>query len=192
MNVLGQYIFSAENGAAYSSTVLANPYDSTVTLDTGFLSIPALDNTIIDPHFYQRDRMGRLVTFMARLTNNDSQWATPGTTIKGMGIDQQTALLVDTTGRDSDNPTHAIDFATVVGNKSGDVHFLETTGKADTCVSGTPLGYTTNPISVRRATVGQTLNLDTIWTSTSNAYTDYTLTVMAGMLYSSQQGNSIY
>ena len=163
-----------------------------MTLDSGFLSIPALDNTIIDPHFYQRDRMGRLVTFMARLTNTDSQWATPGTPIKGIGIDEQTALLVDTTGLDSDNPTHAVDFATVVGNASGYVHFLETTGIADICKLGTPLSYYTDPISVHRATVGQSLNLDSIWTDTSNHYTDYTLTALAGVLYSTQQSDSIY
>jgi cyanophycinase-like exopeptidase len=185
-NVLAQFIYSAENTAgAVSSTALANPYDPSITLDSNFLSISALSNTIVDPHFYERDRMGRLVTFMERLTNTDSIWATPGTPIKGIGIDQETAILVDTMGSTAGS-------ATIVGNSAGDVYFLLTTGIADICSPGVALDVTTNPVTVHRATVGQTVNLNTIWYDTSAAYTDYELTASNGVLTSTQASGAIY
>src|SRR5262249_54837367 len=78
--VLGQFIYSAENpSGAVSGDVLANPYSSEISFDKNFLSVPAqpalpyLQNTITDPHFIERDRMGRTVTFLARLVE-DPQW----------------------------------------------------------------------------------------------------------------------
>jgi cyanophycinase len=184
-NILSQFIYTAATTSAVSSTALANPYDPSITLDSNFLSISALGNTIIDPHFYQRDRMGRLVTFMERLTNFDSIWATPGTPIKGIGVDEQTAILVDTMGINAGN-------ATVVGNGAGDVYFLQSTGIAEICSPNMALEVTTNPITVHRATVGQTLNLNTIWNDTSAAYTDYQLTVSNRVLTSTQASGAIY
>src|SRR6185369_7602084 len=120
--VLGQFIFSAENGGASSSTVLANPYDSTVTLRKDFLNIPLLQNTITDTHFYERDRMGRLVTFMDRLVTDTTAdgrpvYDAPTTGMKGIGVDAETALLVDLAGGPS-SPTYGKTL--VIGNPSKD------------------------------------------------------------------------
>jgi cyanophycinase len=187
--VLGQFNFSAQNGSALSSTVLANPYDRTVTLDQGFLSLPYMNSVITDSHFYERDRMGRLDVFMARLVTDG--WSSP-TGTKGIGIDEQTALLVDTTTGD----------AQVVANPSTDpnarhVYFLQTTGAPQVCQPGTPLTYTydtlgTAGISVHRAGVGDTFNLGT-WTETGGTdWADYTLLAVNGVLSSTQPNQSIY
>jgi cyanophycinase len=184
--VMGQYVFSAANGTAYSNTVLANPYDATVTLDTGFLSLPYLENTITDSHFYERDRMSRLDGFLARLITD---YGAPTTGTKGIGIDEQTALLVETIGTSAG-------VGTVVANKSNDpyarrVYFLKTRGAPQLCVDtdpATPLTFADDRgVSVHRAGVGDTFDLVT-WTGSGNA--DYTLSAVEGVLSSSN--GSIY
>jgi cyanophycinase-like exopeptidase len=149
-NVLSQLTYSAEDtSGAVSSDVLANPYSSEISLDKNFLSVPSLsrsqpvaaqaalpylENTIVDPHFFERDRMGRTVTFLARLVE-DPQWTPPSapggpTPLSGtmdIGIDQSTALLIDTV---TNTLTTAGD-ATVIGNSPTN-HFYA----ARSCYSG--------------------------------------------------------
>lgn len=125
--VLGDFDYTAFTGkSTVSNDALLNPYDRSITIDgtlgDGFLTareIPAsppspafvlmnlLKDTITDSHFRQRDRMGRLITFMSRL---DADGLVQGTTVtpgkvRGIGINEQTALLVEPSG-----------MATVVGN----------------------------------------------------------------------------
>ena len=107
--VLSDYDFSAQNGTITSAEALANPYDSRVILDSGFVNegdftttvsgqqsvLRYLDNLVTDSHFQQRDRMGRLVTFMARIDQDSSD---PNLLPRGIGINEQTALLVEADG----------------------------------------------------------------------------------------------
>ena len=179
--VLGQFIFSAQNGTAVSSTVLANPYDKTVTLDTGFLNLPYMQNTIMDDHFYQRDRMGRLDVFMARLVQD---YGTPATATKGIGLDEQTALLVNT----------ATGVATVVGNpptdpNAGHVYFMETTGM--THLSPNTPFTDINGVSVQRASLGDTFDLGQWKAGRQRDWDMYTLYAMNGVLSSTHKDNLI-
>jgi cyanophycinase-like exopeptidase len=208
--VLGQFVYSAENTkGAISSDVLANPYSSEISLDQGFLKVtspappapqqvppqaalPYLENTITDSHFFERDRMGRLVTFLARLVE-DPRWTSPsppgGPTplqgTMGIGIDQSTALLIDTAG-----PTPGA--ATVIGNSpTNHLYFLVTSGIAPTPGTSNALaaplswGSLSGPaVRVHRATVGDNLSLE------SPLSIDYTLWVANGTLTSSN--GSIY
>ncbi|HEU5290222.1 MAG TPA: cyanophycinase, partial [Cyclobacteriaceae bacterium] len=64
--VLTDIIFDALHDTAVASTVLNNPYDSTVSLSKSFMRTPFLENTIADQHYSQRERHGRHVTFLAR------------------------------------------------------------------------------------------------------------------------------
>jgi cyanophycinase-like exopeptidase len=217
-NILSQLIYSAENiSSAVSSDVLANPYSSEISLDKDFLSVPSLpylENTIADPHFFERDRMGRTVTFLARLVE-DPQWTSPSspggpTPLKGtmaIGIDQSTALLIDTV---TNTVTKAGD-ATIIGNSpSNHVYFLTTTGVRPTLQSSTtntiaaPLSWGTsyNPaIQVYRATVGDNLTaaLDptthtVTWTTPTASPLDasYMLWVTNGTVNTSQTNGAIY
>jgi cyanophycinase-like exopeptidase len=213
-NVLGQYIYSAENtSGAVSSDVLANPYSSEISLDKNFLSVPAqaalpyLKNTITDPHFYERDRMGRTVTFLARLVE-DPQWSPPSppggrTPLPGtmaIGIDQSTALLIDTAG-----PTAGD--ATVIGNSpTNHLYFLTTTrtrpalqpGTTNTLVAPLTWGTQSTPaVHIYRATVGDNFQFDhttQTWTPMTGSSLDapYTLWVTNGTVNSSQPNGSIY
>lgn len=86
----GEAVYSGEKGSVTSEEALADPYHRYITIEKPFLRIPFLDTLITDTHFVTRDRMGRMLTFMARwMTDNHSKL------IRGLGIDEHTALLLD-------------------------------------------------------------------------------------------------
>jgi len=93
MAVLGAVDYSGENGSITSTEAMSNPYDAKLTLRTELLAaIPFMASTVTDTHLYERDRMGRLITFMARMgkDNIGATWSTA----RGIGITQATALVV--------------------------------------------------------------------------------------------------
>ena len=93
MAVLGSSYFSAENGTVYSSEALEDPYNTYMTFGhNDFLEVPLLENTITDTHFSERDREGRLITFMARMNNE------LGTPSFGIAGDEYTAVCIDSSG----------------------------------------------------------------------------------------------
>lgn len=63
----GTAVYTGENGSIVSADALANPYDSYATLAPAFLNIPFLESFITDTHFVTRDRMGRMLTYTARI-----------------------------------------------------------------------------------------------------------------------------
>ena len=92
--VLGRYAYTALDGGSMESRVaLANPFDSGVTLEGDFLHCPGLEHVITDTHFSARSRLGRLITFIARINHDD-----PSAKIFGIGVDEASALLIDETG----------------------------------------------------------------------------------------------
>ncbi len=92
--ILGSAYYSAQFESAITSETLADPYTKNVTLgDHDFLSTPFLLNTITDSHYTQRDRQGRHISFMARIMKDFG-----ATTIKGIGIDEKTAVCIDDKG----------------------------------------------------------------------------------------------
>jgi cyanophycinase len=92
--IMGTTYFDAANGTVRSSEALRNPYRREVSLQTdNFLNNPYLENTITDTHYNDPDRRGRHVTFLARM-NQD--WGISG---KGIGLDEETAVCIDNTGK---------------------------------------------------------------------------------------------
>jgi cyanophycinase len=169
--VMGQFVFSAVNGTVTSDTALSNPYNKKVALDQGFLSLTPMSGTITDSHFSARDRMGRLITFLGRIVNDD--WASRAL---GVGIDEETALTMEPDG-----------VANVVG--IGSVYFLKTpAGDPQICQPKTDLTY--QNISVYRISAPQATFDFTSWTGTGG--TAYTLTVDGGVITSTQHGGEIY
>jgi beta-aspartyl-peptidase (threonine type) len=91
--VLGHYSYTAFDGGSMESKVaLGNPYDSGITLESDFLHFKNLESVITDTHFSKRHRLGRLITFVARLQKEADK------NVAGIGIDEKTALLVDDDG----------------------------------------------------------------------------------------------
>ena len=72
--ILGNAYFAALNGGLLTSEILADPYNTYVTLGSNdFLQIPYLENVITDQHFSQRGRQGRLLGFMARMKQDENR-----------------------------------------------------------------------------------------------------------------------
>lgn len=166
--ILGQFVYSALNASAVSSSALLDPYGTSITLDRTFLDLAGLDGVLTDSHFGARDRMGRLVTFLARVVQDG--WAAEG---RGIGVDERTAVLVDASGA-----------ATVVG--AGAAYFLRASAPA-MCQARMPLQITN--VAVYRGVAGTTFNLRT-WSGPTG--TTYRLSAANGTLSSDQIGGVIY
>ena len=124
-----------------------------------FLALPPLAGVITDTHFYERDRLGRLVTFVARAIA-DGQ----GTPFVGIGVDEDTAVLLDASGSGS-----------VMG--SGYAYVVDGQSAPTVCESGQPLSVSDWPYHIVPA--GSSLTLPVV-TSTGQ---ERTLSVDAGTLY---------
>jgi cyanophycinase-like exopeptidase len=167
--VLSQFIYTGAIGSVTSSQALANPFHRYVTLDRDLFQSSLGVNKLYDSHFVTRDRMGRSLVFLARIVNNG--WATQP---RGIGIDEETALLVLPTGA-----------ATMVG--VGAAYFLQAPGPAQVLADKTPLTYLN--IGVYKLPQGGTFNLSS-WTGTGGVA--YTLNVNNGSVTSTQAGGNIY
>lgn len=92
--ILGQWGYGAlDGGSIKSPEALHDPAGPAVTLVDHFITIPLLRGIITDTHFAQRDRLGRLLAFVARVAKDHHTAA-----VTGLGVDQDSALLVNTDG----------------------------------------------------------------------------------------------
>jgi len=91
--VLGEVLFDAANGTISSADAQANPQDDRVSLHASFVHVPQLKGVLIDTHFTQRNRLGRLHTFLTRALADDL-----ATQVTGLGIDEATAVLIAVDG----------------------------------------------------------------------------------------------
>lgn len=157
--VLGEFAFAALNGSTTSADVLSNPYHEDVTLERGFLTLPGLQGMLTDSHFVERDRLGRLVTFLARLKQDGRVQ-----TARGLGIDRETALLLEADGKLS-----------LRGKNTA--YLLELKQAPERCQAGQPL--TVRGFSVYRLSGAATFDLKS-WRGTGGSA--YQLEVLAGKL----------
>lgn len=98
MILLGSSVNDAFYGPSeniLTAAVVADPYDSSMHFTQNVLRLPPLARTITDPHFLARDRLGRLVVFMARQVKEG--FASPD--ILGVGVDDGAALVIGPDGR---------------------------------------------------------------------------------------------
>ncbi|MEO8380107.1 MAG: cyanophycinase [Acidobacteriota bacterium] len=94
MAIQGKAIYDACNDAsAQSILALANPYNDEISFTTDFLDWRDLENVITDTHFAQRDRMGRLLAFLARQLRESGK-----DEFLGIAANERTAVLVDANG----------------------------------------------------------------------------------------------
>ncbi|MFL6593097.1 MAG: cyanophycinase [Luteimonas sp.] len=91
--ILGSWAYGAMDGGSITSKeALADPLGPAVTLVGDFLHVPDLAHVITDSHFSKRERLGRLVAFVANLREH----GVPG--IVGLGIDEGAAMCIDGDG----------------------------------------------------------------------------------------------
>ncbi len=93
--MLGEYLYGAMDGGSQVSPVaLADPLGPGNTIETDFLALPLLHGVLTDTHFRERNRLGRLVAFVAKA----EAMAGEGRTIIGLGVDEDAALAVEGDG----------------------------------------------------------------------------------------------
>lgn len=165
--VLGQFDYSGANQSISSAEALANPYDRNLTLDRSFLNaLPLMSGVITDAHLVTRDRMGRLITFLARLSADGwARWQD----LRAIGVDEQTAVVVEG------------DVATVMGNddgqggRTGQAYFIKPTVAPTTVKARTPLTF--RGLQLEKRVAGGQYNLAT-WPTVQ----PYFVNVEAGVL----------
>ena len=219
--VLGQFDFAALQGTVTSTQALGNPFNRYMILDPtpqtlspttqtspttagGFLTPSPLFNTVLDSHLDERDRMGRLVTFVSRLIGTDNSTGCSGGILvpkvttnslsptpkgdiiaRGIGVGVEAALLVSGDGG-VDTPIMAKLVTNPTTTSSSAAYFLLPQNYPAQCLAGKPLsGVTTKVVKVDKSS--PLFNLST-W---SGGYAPYTLKVTNGVM-TSDNGNSPY
>jgi cyanophycinase len=165
--ILGKFSFSSMIDSIHSPEALADPYGNKVTLTREFLEIPVLRDTITDTHFVKRDRLGRLLVFMARILQDG--WAPE---IRAIAVDENASVLVEGDGS-----------ATVVG---GVAYFLRAPRSPQVCVHRQPLTF--SGVSVVKVESGKSFSLSS-WKGAGEAYE---LNVARGVVSSSSPQHQPY
>jgi cyanophycinase len=168
--ILAQYAFSALLGTVYSQQALDKPFQYRITIDQNFLSLsPLITKTVTDDHFVTRDRMGRLVTFLARISD-DHGAARPF----GIALDEHTAFLMEGDGE-----------GRIVGGSTA--YFISTPGRPEICQPGKRLTY--RDLTVQRVSAGD--RFDVVKWRAKGGIT-YNLSALRGRLTSTQPGGGVY
>jgi cyanophycinase len=129
--ILGAYSYGAmDGGSLLSEVALRDPFGPEVTLVGDFLHMPFLDKVITDSHFGKRERLGRLITFVARLSKEQGS-----TDLAGIGIDENTALCIDGDG-----------VGKVFTGSNGYAWLVRPQRQADVVVAGQPLTFRDVPV----------------------------------------------
>lgn len=95
--VLGELAYIPQSSGVTSSEALYNPYDPYMeSIKSDFLQLPGLENIITDSHFSERDRLGRTITFMARIIADGI--VSNYQDVKGIAVDEFTAVAIEANG----------------------------------------------------------------------------------------------
>jgi cyanophycinase len=173
--VLGEFSYSALNDGNIKANLdsrqtLLDPYNERVTITHNFLKVDLLQRTITDTHFAARDRLGRLLGFMARIVQDKL-----ADDVRGIGVDEKSVALLEADGS-----------VTVVGPGSG-AYFIHMTQKPGVWAKGMPLK--SSDISVYKVSPGATFNV-TNWEGTGG--TAYSLQVADGVIQATSEDGSPY
>lgn len=131
--IQGEFVFDACKDTARSVDLLANPYHETASFTYDFFNWKYMNGVLTDTHFQQRDRLGRLLAFLARQIRD-------GKTKRALGlaVNEKTSVVVDKKG-----------VATVMGNDAA--FFILADHAPEVCEQNKPLGYRGYKIWKRKA-----------------------------------------
>jgi len=88
--VLGEFAFDARNGGVTSAEALQDPFGPRVQVSRSAIGQPEFAGWIVDQHFRERDREGRLLVFMARMQDEMQR-----DTVYAVGLDERAALVIE-------------------------------------------------------------------------------------------------
>lgn len=94
--ILGEKLYGAmDDGSIKSPEALAAPFGSANTIEGDFLTLDLMKGIVTDTHFKERDRLGRLMAFVAK-----AQADRPATqsSMFGLGVDESAAVAVEPDG----------------------------------------------------------------------------------------------
>lgn len=137
--IQGEFVYDGCKASAVSSDALANPFHSSLTFTYNFFNWNDMQSVVTDSHFQQRDRMGRLMAFLARQIRDGK-----ASTAWGVALNEVTSVVVDQNG-----------VGTVMG--SGNAYFVFADHVPEACEPGQPLTFSN--YKIWKATPGQTFNL---------------------------------
>ncbi len=137
--IQSEFVFDGCQGSTISTEALVNPYHSTISFTYNFFEWNNLQTAITEPHFAQRDRMGRLLAFLARQIKDGRS-----TTAFGIAVNEATSVVVDENGT-----------ARVLG--SGAAYFILADHAPEVCAAGQPLTYSN--YKIWKVTPNQTFDL---------------------------------
>lgn len=166
MAIQGEFVYDACSDSARSVDILANPYHHSASFTPDFFRWRHMAGTLTDQHFVARDRMGRLLGFLARQLQEGQAGS-----LLGVAADEQTSIVVDRTGK-----------ATVYGNGggTGTAYFVladHAPGPGEVVRADTPLTYNDYRIWIRRA--GESFDLGN---RARNGGADKTVSVIGGVI----------
>lgn len=161
--IMGDVIFTAEKDTVHSKEVFNNPLHEKITLTDSMFGIASLKNIITDTHFSKRDRMGRLLAFMA------NSYHAKNSLINGLGVDEDAVLILNPNGE-----------AHIVGN--GSAYLLS----PFTAPHIEPGHFNWEKIGVRRWGTGKIFSLLNLPSP------HYFFQIQDGEINSSQAGGGIY
>jgi cyanophycinase len=167
--VLGEFSFASIIDTVHSPEALADPYGNKITVSREFLTIPLLKGIITDTHFAKRDRMGRLLVFMARILQDD--WAKQ---VRAIAVEENVAFLLEPDGSGK-----------VVGD--GSTYFLEAKRPPEVCRHNEPLKF--DDVSVHRVGNKGMFNVKT-WSGGDGDR--YSLSTQGGKVTPSGSNHGIY
>jgi cyanophycinase len=136
--IQSSYVYNACGRAVESRDALEDPYRD-IEFTYNFLPWANLKGTVIDTHFDKRDRMGRLMTFIARQIQDGKSRS-----VLGIGLSEETSVVVNRYGQ-----------AKVMGR--GPAYFVLGDRKPEVCEQGRPLTFSN--IRIWRIRSGGTFNL---------------------------------
>lgn len=87
---LGEFAFDARLGSVTSAEVLADPLRAEVSVSESRYPTPELYSVIVDSHFSERNREGRLLGFLARTMHD-----TGIERLIGLGLDERVAVVLE-------------------------------------------------------------------------------------------------
>lgn len=179
LDVLGEFLFSSENDTdtmdnLRSEDALGDPFHAQITLVRDFLNLPQLGGVILESHFVQHDRMGRLVTFLGRIIENG--WTSEA---RGIGIQSNTALLVE-----PDGSSRIVAGPDAIAPAA---YFLRIAKDSSMCRVGEPL--VARLVAVDQVRPGQTFSLLT-WMGPGTI--SFSLAASEGVLESSHGSQALY
>ena len=88
--VLGEGAFDARLGGVSSAEALSDPSRSDINISYPSFAQPELSGTLVDSHFTERSREGRLLAFLARFLTERGYGS-----VVGIGLDEGVALVLE-------------------------------------------------------------------------------------------------